>query len=100
MDRKVIDSEGLDDHFFMALTKHFLVDHPSRCQPAHRALDECHGSPQKTKRDAIAHIPSVLWLWFVSLSGDGQLLGSLCHRVDQFLQDTEVRYPGQRFHAV
>jgi hypothetical protein len=38
----VIDSEGLDDHFFVALTKHFFVDHPGRCPPAHRALDEFH----------------------------------------------------------
>jgi hypothetical protein len=43
MDRKVIDSEGLDDHFFVALTKHFFVDHRGRCPPAHRALDEFHG---------------------------------------------------------
>jgi hypothetical protein len=43
MDRKVIDSEGLDDHFFVALTKHFFVDHPSRSPLARRALDEFHG---------------------------------------------------------
>jgi hypothetical protein len=43
MDRKVIDSEGLDDHFFVAFTERFFVDHPGRCPPAHRALDEFHG---------------------------------------------------------
>jgi hypothetical protein len=43
MDRKVIDAEGLDDQFFVGLTKHFFVDHPGRCPPAHRALDEFHG---------------------------------------------------------
>ena len=31
LDWKVIDSEGLDDQFFVALTKDFFVDHPGRC---------------------------------------------------------------------
>jgi hypothetical protein len=62
MDWKVIDSEGLDDHFFVALTKHVFVDRPGRCTPANRALDEVHGSPQNKKKGCdVSHPFNPVW---------------------------------------